>query len=254
MRGGDIITENRNILGRGFLMRVKHWKLLPGFLMGLVVMHTAAWCVGSAFEQNPQLLKMHWFLWLVLTLAMPLLALFLLGREKRSLFTMSYLVNALGAGCAFGVALGFLEVPVTERFGELLMSAAFPALTALVMCLLYTLWQRTRWIAMGFTFLVIPMVLGCMLFGRGHGVAALGGVFGFLFFAALPITCGKALSGEDWLEQLAFSGFGTYLIVLLGAIMLLVEDGIDGFEGIFDGLEDIGNGVTNNTPQKRRRP
>lgn len=252
MRGGDIIGENRNILERRFLMRVKHWKLVPGFLLGLMGMEAAAWWVGSAFLQHPQMLKMHWLLWLVLTLAMPLLALFLMGREKRGLYPVSYLVNALGAGCAFGVALGFLGVPVTERFGELLLSAAFPALTAVVMCLLYTLWRRTRWIAFCFTFLVLPAIVGCLLLGRGHGVVALGGVFGFLFFAALPIACGKVLNGADPLEQMAFSGFGAYLIVLTGAIVALAEDGLDGLiEGVFEGIADIGDGVTN-SPRKRR--
>ncbi len=235
-------------------MRTKHWKLLPCFCLGLLVMQAAAWGIGTVFGMCPFLRKMHWILWLVLTLVFPVLALYIHGREKRYLFPVSYLVNAIGAGCAFGIALGFLEAPVQQRFGELMMSAALPAVTALVMCLLFTLWRRTRWIAMGFTFLVVAAVLGCLIFGRNNGMVALGGVFGFLFFAALPITCGKVLNGEDAPEQLSLSGFGAYLIVLVGAIVALAEDGPDGLiEGLFDGIHDIGDGVTNSPRQNRRR-
>lgn len=231
-------------------MRSKHWKLIPCFVLGLLVMDATAWCVGTMFGMHPGLQRVHWFFWLLLTLVFPLLALFIMGRERRGLYPVSYLVNAVGAGCAFGVVLAGSEA----SFGELMRSAALPVLTALVMCLLYTLWRRTRWIAIGFTFLGIFAIFGGLFLGERFGAEmALGTCFGFLFFTALPLTCGKALSGEDWLEQLAFSGFGTYLIVLLGAIMILAEDGLDGLESIFDGMDDIGNGVTNNAPQKRRR-
>ena len=70
----------------------------------------------------------------------------------------------------------------------------------------------------------------------------------------MPISCGKVLCGEDWREQLAFSGFGAYLIVVLGAIVFLLEDGPDGiFEGLFEGIVDVGTGLDNQPKQTRQR-
>ena len=236
------------------MMRTKHWRLLPGFLLGLVLMQAVGWDVASVFGAYPVLMKLHWAIWLILSLVFPALALVALGKaEERPVgYLASYLLNAAGAGYAFGIVLSFLEVPVQQRFAELMISTAFPALTAFLMCLLFTLWRRTRWIAVGFTFLMLPAVVGCLLLGREHGVIALGGVFGFLFLAALPISCGKVLCGEPCLEQMAFSGFGTYLIVVLGAIFFLLEDGPDGgFDGLFDGITDVASGLDNQPKQKR---
>ena len=82
---------------------------------------------------------------------------------------------------------------------------------------------------------------------------ALGGIFGLLFFASMPVTCGKVLCGEDWREQMAFSGFGAYLIVLVGAIVLLLEDGIDGFEGLLEGITDAASGLEPQPQPKQKR-
>ena len=135
----------------------------------------------------------------------------------------------------------------------MLTSAALPAGVVVVMCLTYTLWRRTRFIAIGFTVLTAAAIIGCLVFGEGKGVLTLGGIFGLLFFASMPVTCGKVLCGEDWREQMAFSGFGAYLIVLVGAIVLLLEDGIDGFEGLFEGITDAASGLEPQPQPKQKR-
>ena len=236
-------------------MRTKHWKLLPCFLLGLAAMQTVGWGVASAFGALAGLRKIHWAIWLILSLAFPILALLVLGRAKDGRYprwySVSYLVSALGAGWAYGICLAFLEVPLT--LGDMLISTALPALVAVVMCLTYTLWRRTRFIAIGFTILTAAAIIGCMIFGEGKGMLALGGIFGLLFFASMPVTCGKVLCGEDWREQMAFSGFGAYLIVLVGAIVLLLEDGIDGFEGLFEGITDAASGLEPQPQPKQKR-
>ena len=236
-------------------MRLKHWKLLPCFLLGLVAMQTVGWGVAVAFGTFAGLRKLHWAIWLILSLAFPILALLVLGRAKDGRvprwYAVSYLVSALGAGYAYGICLAFLEVPLT--LGDMLISTALPALMAVVMCLTYTLWRRTRFIAIGFTVLTAAAIIGCLVFGEGKGMLALGGIFGLLFFASMPVTCGKVLCGEDWREQMAFSGFGAYLIVVLGVIVLLLEDGPEGIiEGLFEGIADVGSGIDPQPRQKRR--
>ncbi|MBQ8354873.1 MAG: hypothetical protein IJY40_04520 [Oscillospiraceae bacterium] len=236
-------------------MRLKHWKLLPCFLLGLVAMQTVGWGVAVAFGTFAGLRKLHWAIWLILSLAFPILALLVLGRVKDGRvprwYTVSYLFSVLGAGWAYGICLAFLEVPLT--LGDMLISTALPALVAVVMCLTYTLWRRTRFIAIGFTILTVAAIFCCLIFGEGKGMLALGGIFGLLFFASMPVTCGKVLCGEDWREQMAFSGFGAYLIVLVGAIVLLLEDGIDGFEGLFEGITDAASGLEPQPQPKQKR-
>ena len=236
-------------------MRIKHWKLLPCFLLGLLLMQVVAWGMASAFGAFAALRKLHWAIWLMLSLAFPILAFLVLGKAKDGRYPRwygaSYLLSVLGAGCAYGICLAFMELPLS--LGNMLLSAALPAGMAVVMCLTYTLWQRTRFIAIGFTFLTIAAIFCCLIFGEGKGMLALGGIFGLLFFASMPVTCGKVLCGEDWREQMAFSGFGAYLIVLVGAIVLLLEDGIDGFEGLFEGITDAASGLEPQPQPKQKR-
>ena len=236
-------------------MRTKHWRLLPCFLLGIIAMQTVGWGVAVAFGTFAGLRKLHWAIWLILSLAFPILALLVLGRAKDGRvprwYAVSYLFSVLGAGCAYGICLAFLEVPLT--LGDMLISTALPALVAVVMCLTYTLWRRTRFIAVAFTLLTIAAIFFGLIFGEGRGMLALGGIFGLLFFASMPVTCGKVLCGEDWREQMAFSGFGAYLIVVLGVIVLLLEDGPEGIiEGLFEGIADVGSGIDPQPRQKRR--
>lgn len=236
-------------------MRRRHWKLLPGFLLGLVVVQAVGWGVGTAFGAYAGLRKLHWAIWLILSLVFPFLALVIHGRAEQipGLYPVGYLVNAAGAGWAYGIVLGFWEVPLEGAFGTMLTSAVLPAMMAVSLCLLYTVWRRTRWIAIGFTLLTFAAIFGCLIFGEGRGMLALGGIFGLLFFASMPISCGKVLCGEDWLEQLALSGFGAYLIVVLGAMVFLLEDGLDGgFDGLFEGIADVASGLDTPPQQKRR--
>ena len=235
-------------------MRTKHWKLLPGFILGLLVMQAVGWGVAAAFGTFAGLRKLHWAIWLLLSLALPITALVVLGRAKGGRvpvwYGVSYLFSVLGAGCAWGICLAFLEVPLA--FGDMLTSAVLPALMAVVMCLLFTLWRRTRFIAIGFTLLTAAAIFGCLIFGEGNGMLALGGIFGFLFFASMPISCGKVLCGEDWRERMAISGFGAYLIVALGVMVILLEDGPDGIiEGLFEGIADVSTGLDPQPKQKR---
>ena len=236
-------------------MRLKHWKLLPCFLLGLLAMQTVGWGVAVAFGAFAGLRKLHWAIWLILSLAFPILALLVLGRAKDGRvprwYAVSYLVSALGAGYAYGICLAFMELP--PILNNMLLSAALPALMAVVMCLTYTLWRRTRFIAGAFTLLTIAAIFCGLICGEGKGMLALGGIFGLLFFASMPVTCGKVLCGEDWREQMAFSGFGAYLIVLVGAIVLLLEDGIDGFEGLFEGITDAASGLEPQPQPKQKR-
>ena len=237
-------------------MRIKHWKLLPCFFLGLLLMQVVGWGVATAFGAYAALRKLHWAIWLMLSLAFPILAFLVLSKAKDGRvprwYGVSYLLSVLGAGCAYGICLAFMELPPVLK--NMMIPAALPVLMAVVMCLLYTIWRRTRWIAIGFTILTAAAVILCLAFGEGKGVLALGGIFGVLFFASMPISCGKVLCGEDWREQLAFSGFGAYLIVVLGAIVFLLEDGPDGiFEGLFEGIVDVGTGLDNQPKQTRQR-
>lgn len=223
-------------------MRTSHWKLLPGFLLGLLVMLATGCAVSALFAACPGLLKIHWIVWLVLTVLFPVAALILLGKAEQlpALYMVSYLVNALGSGCAFGVVLGFLEVPMASPLVQtLLLALLLPLTLALLNCLVAAFCRWDRAVAIVFTVLGAAAVIGSLFLTElWHPMAAFGAMFGFLFYLAFPIACGKTLSKPwDVLEHLAFSGFGAYLVVVIAAVCILAEDGPDGLlDGLFDGI------------------
>ena len=108
-------------------MRLKHWKLLPCFLLGLLAMQTVGWGVAVAFGTFAGLRKLHWAIWLILSLAFPIAALLVLGRAKDGRYprwyAVSYLVSALGAGYAYGICLAFMELPPLLK--NMLLSATY---------------------------------------------------------------------------------------------------------------------------------
>lgn len=239
-------------------MRTSHWKLFPGFLAGLLVMLLTGCALWSFFGAHPAMMKLHWIVWLLLTVLFPVLALFLHGRggDIWPMYLLSYLLNAVGAGCAYGVALAFLEVPlrlpIHLAFGAAIV---FPAAMAVLMCLVFTLCRRDKIIAMLFTFLsLVGTLASFLLLAKWSGYAAFGACFGFLFLMAFPIACGKVLSApHKTAAYLSLSGFGVYLIVLVGAVLMLLEDGPgELFEGLFDGIADVAEPPVRN--QKNRQP
>lgn len=237
-------------------MRTTHWKLFPCFCLGLLVMLAVGCGVGMTIGASPALRKLHWGIWLALTVLFPILALFLTakGEDIPTLHVLSYLVNAVGSGCAYGVALGFLEVPFSRPFVGMLMAVALPAALAFLMCLGYSLSRKRKTLAILFTALGVLATLGSLFLGKWSGEVAFGACFGFLFFTALPIACAKTLNEpQNWLERLSISGFGAYLVVLVAAICLLLEDGPDGlFDGLFDGIVDGGDFSEISNGQKKQ--
>ena len=239
-------------------MRTTHWKLFPCFILGLLVMLAVGCGVGMTIGASPALRKLHWGVWLALTVLFPILALLLTGKAEGipTLHVVSYLVNAVGGGCAYGVALGFKEIPFTSPVIGMLVAVALPAALALVMCLCYSLSRRYRVIAILFTILGAAAALGSLFLGKYGAEVAFGACFGFLFFTALPISCGKALGDpRNWLEKLNLSGFGAYLVVLVAAICLLLEDGPDGlFDFALEGIDEATEGMVNSNQKKQNQP
>lgn len=235
-------------------MRNNHWKLIPMFLLGLLVMLAVGCCVGVVFQDQEALHKLHWGIWLALTVGAPILAFVLYSKADGvpGLYLASYLVNAIGGGCAYGTVLGFMEVDFSRPMVGMLPGLAVPAVLALVMGLCFTLSRRYKTLAITFTVLGVAAVIASLVLGKGHADAAFGSMFGCLFFLALPLACAKTLCGSDsWLERLALSGFGTYLVVLVAAVCLLLEDGPDGLvEGLFDGVADVGSSLP---PDRKRK-
>lgn len=238
-------------------MRTTHWKLFFLFLLGLLVMLAVGCGVGSVLGANPVLRKLHWGVYLALTVLFPILALILHGKAEgiRSLYLVSYLTNAVGGGCAFGVVLGYLELPmILPVVGMLLLSMAFPAGLALVQCLVSTVCRRDRRVTITFTLLGLAALIGSFfLLMKWNPLVAFGACFGFLFYLPFPIGCGRALS-EPWNAEahLSLSGFGAYIIVVVGAIIVLAEDGLDGaVDGLFEGIADFADVPPD---QKKQRP
>lgn len=228
-------------------MRITHWKLFPGFLLGLIVMWASACGVMLLLAARPALLDAHWGIWLAVTLLFPILALVchLKAGDVPALYLLSYFLNTLGAGCIFGVVMGYLlEEPVFPELLLALLISMLPALAAMVLtCLVFSVFRRDRITAVCFTLLaIVAAAVGLVNLGPGT-------FFAFLLFLPMPLACGKSM-GKPWSTDryLSFSGFGAYLIVLVAGIMILTEDGPDGLiEALFDGI-DVGDG-----PKKKKK-
>lgn len=230
-------------------MRTTPWKMLAWFLAGLMVMWMTACAVNLGFGAKPTLMNVHWGVWLAATVLLPLFAVaaHLNARGSDAVYLLSYLLNAVGSGCAVGILLSYKAVAVTA---SLLLALLAPATLALAMCLLLWLIDWPRFFAITFTVLGIVMVFaGFVAWEAWESLLGCGMVFGGLFFLSFPVACGKAL-GKPWgsSRYLSFSGFGVYLTVLAVVILMMAEDGIDGlFEALFDGI-DVGDG-----PRKKKK-
>lgn len=230
-------------------MRTTHWKLLPGFLLGLLVMWASACGVMMLLAAHPALLDVHWGIWLAVTLLFPILALVahIKAENIHALYFLSYFLNTLGAGCTFGIVMSYLDLEIwTELLLALLLSMLPAVLMMLIVCLVYSFLRWDRINAIVFTLLGMAAVIAGLV-TLGPGAA-----FAFLFFLPMPLACAKTL-GKPWNADryLSFSGFGAYLIVMVAGIMILTEDGPDGiFDFLFDGVGEAVDGMT--TPKKKQ--
>lgn len=230
-------------------MRTSHWKLFPGLLLGLLVMWLSACGVIFLLAARPALLNAHWGIWLAVTLLFPVLALVahLKAEDVHALYLLSYFLNALGAGCTFGIVMGYLEMEVSAELALALLLSMLPAVAMmLIVCLTYAFLRWDKLIAITFTFLgMVASVIGAIHLGPGA-------FFAFLLFLPMPLACAKALGKpRKVIRYLSFSGFGAYLIVMVAGIMILTEDGPD---GIFDFLfEGVGDAVDEMTSQKKQQ-
>lgn len=229
-------------------MRTTHWKLFPGFCLGILVMWGAACGMSAFLLAFPAMMKIHWGVWLALTLVFPILAVLLhcKAEELHVLYLLSYFLNSLGAGCSMALVLAGNEVAASAYH----LLAMLPAVGMMaVMCLIYSLCRWDKAIAITFFLIgIVAMFVGLVKLGGG-------GFFSFLYFLPMPIACGKTL-GKPWsaIRYLSFAGFGAYLAVLVGAIMALAEDGPgELFEGLFEGIGDMTDSVGGNQ-KKQNQP
>lgn len=230
-------------------MRINHWKLFPGFVLGLLVMWMAGSGVMLLLAARPSLLDVHWGVWLAVTLLFSVLALVahIKAKNFRALYLLSYVLNTLGAGCTFGIVMSYLELEATWPLLLALLLSMLPAVgMMLVVCLVYSFLRRDRITAIVFTILgLVAVVAGALTLG-------LGAAFAFLFFLPMPLACAKVL-GKPWNvdRYLSFSGFGAYLVVMVAAIVILTEADLDGiFDILFDG---VGEAVEGMIPSQKKQ-
>lgn len=230
-------------------MRTTHWKLFPGFLLGLLVMWATCCGVMVLLTATPSLLDVHWGIWLAVTLLFPFLALVahLKAAHVPVLYLLSYFLNAVGSGFTFGIVMSYLlEEPTGAELLLALGLSMLPALAAmLILCLVYSVFRRDQVTAIVFTILgVVAVFAGLVKLGPGA-------FFSLLFFLPMPLGCAKSL-GKPWNvdRYLSISGFGAYLIVMLAGIMILTEAEPDGLlDALFDGITDVAIDATQSKHQ-----
>lgn len=231
-------------------MKQPQAKMLPCYLIGLLVMAASAWLVSALLPMIPDLSNADWPAQLLPAAGLMLAAVaaHLLARKKINwAYLFSYFANAVASGWAIGVLMGAKQIlPTIELLLALLPAALLGVFAALLFGLPDT--KRTALVS------TIFVILAVLLFLSGIAVwvwlAPLTGcvfVFSALFLLPFPLGIGGAMDQPQGTYRcLSFTGFGAFFLILFVVIVILSEG------DFLDGLDfDFGGGSGSSKKKKR---
>ena len=215
-------------------------KLLPCYLIGLLVMAVSVGIVCTLLANVPKIGQLHWILRLLPAILFMLMALVAhwLAKGKTWAYLISYYLNAAGSGWAIGILIAAKGFVLSQ---ELLLGMV----PAVILGILLVLFMNSPSEKRRFVSIAVFSVLALVLIGVGiYFVCAhrlqLGYAFLFsgLYFLPLPLGYECALSDQTQMFRcLSFTGFGAFVLILFVVVFILSEG------EILDGLDfDFGGG------------
>lgn len=214
---------------------------IPSFL-GLAVFGVFARLIAEAYPQISWLKDAYWLVHLVLPLVLmgSALALHLTAKGRTAMHLVSYLFNAIGAGCLVGAIYGLRDyIPTAELLPGLIPAAALCAVACLIPLLPNEFWKEL--VSLALPVLAIGLVIAG-IFVWGFRSMPFGCAFLFSGLFVLPFPRSVFHADEEWSDRfryLSYSGFGAFALVSIVAAFILSDGEIlDGLDGIDFG--DIG--------------
>lgn len=221
-------------------MKQPQAKMLPCYLIGLLIMSASAWLVSALLPMMPEFADAYWIVQLLPAAGLMLTAVaaHLLARKKINwAYLFSYFANAVASGWAIGVLMGAKQLlPTAELFLALVPAVLLGVLAALLVGSAAA--KRITVVSTIFVILAVLLFLGGI--AVWVRVAPLTGcvfVFSALFLLPFPLGIGGAIDQpKDAFRCLSFTGFGAFFLILFVVIVILSDgDFLDGLEIDFGG-------------------
>ena len=210
-------------------------------LVGLLAFGLSARGIAFVYPQLLWLQDAYWLVHLILPLVLMggAVALHWTAKGRAPMYLLAYLLNAVGSGCLVGAIYGLRDyVPPAA-----LLAALLPAFLIGAGSFLVTLFSKD--LARGITafslaglalMLAVAGIFLWIFYSMPIGCCFL---FSGLFILPFPLAvCAVQEEGAQPFRYLSFSGFGTFILVLLVAAFILSEGEIlEGFDiGDADGF------------------
>lgn len=215
-------------------MKNENLKLLPTFVVGLIVMTASAWMFAPLTGGE------YWLLWILgaVLLCVGAVVCHALSNRRAAVYVLGYLINAVSSGCAAATLYGQMGWDVELLM--LLCGVAPVALLGAVFCLGYfgqgKLWRKIWGLAMALLALAL-MVAAVILWIKWNPVAGSMGFFSGICLLFFIMACLATLDSpkEKW-RYLSFSGFWAFAVILIVVLVILSEGEIlDGLDFDFSG-------------------
>ena len=203
-------------------------------LVGLLSFGLFARLTASAYQQISWLQDTYWLVHLILPLLLMggAVALHWPAKGRTPMYLLSYLFNAIGSGCLLGAIYGLRNyVPPVHLLAALVPAFLIGTATFLIYLFSKDLVKGiTALMLAGLAFtLAVAGIIIWIFYSMPIGCCFL---FSGLFILPFPIAVGAVQ--EDCSQQfryLSFSGFGTFILVILVAAFILSEGEIlEGFD------------------------
>lgn len=208
------------------------------YSIGLLLMGAVAWLVSAMIQEVSGLQGLHWLVLLIPAVILAICALIAVPWSK----LLSYGLNAVGSGLAVGVLMGVKGILPAIPLGQGMLPALILGLLFWILLAVVDHWPGIQTLI--FVLLSVALlILGIVIWTRHVPLIGCAMVFSALFLLPYPIAVNAAMDNpKEMFSYLSLSGFGAFVLILIGVLFVLTEgeilDGLDGFDGF--GGEGIG--------------
>lgn len=214
------------------------------YSLGLMLMGAVAWLISTILPAVPVLGKLHWGILLIPAVLCSVGALIasIRAKERTGLLLVSYGLNAMGSGLAVGVLMGVKGILPATPLVQGLLPALILGLLFWIFLAVIDHWPGIQTLV--YVLLSVALlILGIVIWTRHVPLIGCAMVFSALFLLPFPIAMNAAIDKPyEQFFYLSISGFGAFILILIGVLFVLTEgeilDGLDGFDGF--GGEGIG--------------
>ncbi len=209
-------------------------KMLPRYLLGLLVLAFSSWLIAAIFQAIPSLRNISWFFQLLPAILGMVGAVIVHKRAKgrKWLYIFSYLINAFSSGCAVGAVLGDASLIPTVGILEVLLPAAVIGGAACLLLVFPHSYIRLLACICGTVGALALIGVGIYIWDCRDALVGCALVFSGLYLLPFPIGCNAMLEeAQERYRYLSFTGFGAFIVIAVVAAIILsggeILEGLD---------------------------